>query len=277
MIQLSREIRFALVSPEELERQLANPKQKNSWAAWPITDRIVPQLRLSAVVEGTPNSTTGYLCNVTLIDKALRAFVNTSLIPTLSKTSLGHLPSAPLVLQSAFEFLKQQTLENANPVSITLHLSPFLSYRTFFGEPNMIQLTHQFEFSAAHRLHCDSMSDEENIAIFGKCNNPAGHGHNYVVEVSVSKDTAESNDARVIGPTELAEIVNRNVIGPLDHKNLHEDIDYFSKINPSVENICVAVFDWLKSDIESTGCKLNEVKVFETPKTWASYCGQGCG
>ena len=130
----------------------------------------------------------------------------------------------------------------------------------------MIQLTHQFEFSSAHRLHCESMTDEENLATFGKCNNPAGHGHNYVVEVSVAGE-------KLIGVGKLAEIVNRNVIDPLDHKNLNEDIEHFSNVNPSVENICAAVFDWLKTDIESEGNQLTEVKVFETPKTWASIRG----
>lgn len=272
MIRLSREIRFALVSPEELKSQLANPGRKNSWAAWPITNRIVPQLRLSAVVEGEPDPVTGYLCNVTLIDKALRHFVNDQLIPSLAETSMAELPDTESILRQAYQHLKTQTLDGAKPVSICVHVSPFLSYSINFGAPNMIQLTHQFEFSAAHRLHCESMSDEENIATFGKCNNPAGHGHNYVVEVSVARKN-DGTDKRVIEPGQLAEIVNRNVIDPLDHKNLNEDIEYFANVNPSVENICAAVFGWLKDDIESSGCSLTEVKIFETPKTWASYRG----
>ena len=274
MIRLSREIRFALVSPAELKSQLAIPGRKNSWAAWPITNRIVPQLRLSAVVEGESDPVTGYLCNVTLIDEALRRFVNDQLIASLAETSMAELPHAEIILRQAFQYLKDQTLEDAKPVSISLHVSPFLSFSINFGAPNMIQLTHQFEFSAAHRLHCDELSAEENVATFGKCNNPAGHGHNYVVEVSVARENAAgSSDERVIEPGQLAEIVNRNVIDPLDHKNLNEDIEHFSNVNPSVENICVAVFGWLKRDVESAGCKLTEVKIFETPKTWASYRG----
>lgn len=266
MIRLSREIRFALVSPVELESQLANPDQKNSWAAWPITSRVAPQLRLSAIVAGEPDATTGYLCNVTLIDKALRRFVREILIPSLAETRNNDLPEGESIARQAFQFLQHESLGAATLVSVSLHLSPFLSFTINSGAPNMIQLTQQFEFSAAHRLHCDSMSDEENLATFGKCNNPAGHGHNYVVEVSVTGDKS-------IGTGQLAEIVNRNVIDPLDHKNLNEDIEYFSSINPSVENICAALFKWLKNDIESAGSKLTEVKVFETPKTWASYRG----
>ena len=94
------------------------------------------------------------------------------------------------------------------------------------------------------------------------------------MEVSVAGDISGSaeNDS-VIELGKLAEIVNRNVIDPLDHKNLNEDIAHFANVNPSVENICVAVYDWLKADIESAGCRLAEVKVFETPKTWACYRG----
>jgi len=274
MIRLSREIRFALVSPDELSEQLANPEQKNSWAAWPITNRIAPQLRMSAIVEGEADPVTGYLCNVTLIDTALRTFVNDHLIPLLSSESLNKLPNSETVLRQAIEFMAEQRLDNANLISVSLHLSPFLSFRIELGAPNMIQLTHQFEFSAAHRMHCDSMSAEENVATFGKCNNPAGHGHNYVVEVSVAREVAaDASDERVIAPGQLAAIVNQNVIDRLDHRNLNEDIEYFAKVNPSVENICAAVFGWLKSDIESEGCQLSEVKVFETPKTWASFRG----
>jgi 6-pyruvoyltetrahydropterin/6-carboxytetrahydropterin synthase len=271
MIRLSREIRFALVSPDELPQNAAG---KNSWAAWPITSRIAPQLRLHAIVEGAPDPITGYLCNVTLIDSALRRFVHDSMIPSLARTPLAELPQGETVLRDAFKFLRKEEFENAVLSSISLHLSPYLSFQVEIGAPKMIQLTHQFEFSAAHRLHCESMTAEENLATFGKCNNPAGHGHNYVVEVSVARELAvEENNPQVIEPGKLAEIVNRNVIDVLDHKNLNEDIEHFGKLNPSVENICVTIFGWLSDDIASTGCRLTEVKVFETPKTWASYCG----
>ena len=271
MIRLSREIRFALVSPDELPQ---DPAGKNSWAAWPITSRIAPQLRMSAIVEGVPDPITGYLCNVTLIDNAMRKFVIEKLIPSLANTPLENLPQGETVLRDAHKFLANQKFENATLSSVSLHLSPYLSFQIENGAPNMIQLTHQFEFSAAHRLHCDSLTDEENIATFGKCNNPAGHGHNYVVEVSVDREIESANSvSQVIEPGELAEIVNRNVIDVLDHKNLNKDIEYFAELNPSVEHICAAIFNWLKKDIESAGCRLAEVKVFETPKTWASFRG----
>ena len=273
MIRLSREIRFALASPTELNQQLSNGAEKNSWSAWPNTSRIVPQMRMAVVVEGTPHAETGYLCNVTLIDQALRQFVNETLIPDVARLSLSELPDAATVLRQAFEFLRSQTFDDAKLSSVSLHPSPYQSFKIETQKQAMISLTHQFEFSAAHRLHCETMSAEENLATFGKCNNPAGHGHNYVVEVSVSRETTAEKDAGSISLGRLSEIVNENVINVLDHKNLNEDIDAFATLNPSVENICSTIFQWLESHIEATGCRLSEVKVFETPKTWASYRG----
>ena len=271
MIRLSREIRFALASPAELNQQQQNGDQKNSWSAWPNCSRIVPQLRLTAVVEGQPDPETGYLCNVNLIDGALRQFVNENLIPSIAELPLSKLPGAQTILLGAFEFLNEQTFDNATLSAAKIHLSPFQSFGIETGTSTMIQFTHQFEFSAAHRLHCESMTAEENAATFGKCNNPAGHGHNYVVEVTVAQELEAHRNNDSISPDRLAEIVNRNVIDVLDHKNLNEDIEVFSTLNPSVENICYTVFNWLVDDVEETGCQLAEVKVFETPKTWASF------
>ncbi len=268
MIQLSREIRFALTSTENQ----TSGNQKNTWAAYPATHRIVPHLVLAAVVQGEPDPLTGYLCNVTLIDQALRKFVFENLIPNLENLPLNQLPSAESITRQAFAAMNDSLPDGPRLVRVSLHLSPYLGYAAESEYPSMIELTQQFEFSAAHRLHCDSLTDEENIATFGKCNNPSGHGHNYVVEVTVAREVT-TDDATVIEIDRLAEIVNTNVIDPLDHKNLNTDIAHFANTNPSVENIACAVFDWLSPDITKAGCVLKKVKVHETPKTWATYTG----
>lgn len=271
-LQISREIRFALVTPDELAQQ---HDIKNSWAAWPATNRIVPHLILKAVYEGTPDPITGYLCNITLIDRKLRQFVNSTLIPSTFNTTTQNLPTAESIVRQSFEAMEGPPLEHGSLVNVSLHLSPYLSYSIENRNPKMIQLTHQFEFSAAHRLNCDSLTPEQNAATFGKCNNASGHGHNYVVELTVGRNVAETgnDEAAVIGLNDLTEIVNRNVIDPLDHKHLNKDIEHFSSINPSVENISIAIWDWLKPDIEAAKCELIAVKVFETAKTWATYSG----
>lgn len=272
MLQISREIRFALVSPDELT-DLSN--HRNSWAAWPATNRIVPHLILKAAVAGSSDPVTGYLCNITVIDAALRTIVTEELIPNLSQATLADLPSAESILRCAFDSLRQRNFDRGELINVSLHLSPHLSWCIEKREPTMIQLTQQFEFSAAHRLHCESLSPEENKATFGKCNNEFGHGHNYVVEITVGREDNkdDNNDGSVMNLNELAKIVNTTVIDRLDHTNLNKDIDYFADINPSVENISIAIWGWLKPEIEQQNRRLVSVKVFETPKTWAIFSG----
>ena len=128
----------------------------------------------------------------------------------------------------------------------------------------MVCLTQQFEFSAAHRLHCPELSDDENRKLFGKCNNPDGHGHNYVVEITIERDSAEQIDLPQFEST-----VKKLVIDRLDHKHLNKNVDYFSQINPSVENIAIAIWTWLDGQFDAA--TLSNVRVYETPKTWADY------
>ncbi|MCL4160810.1 UNVERIFIED_CONTAM: hypothetical protein GTU68_066239, partial [Idotea baltica] len=105
------------------------------------------------------------------------------------------------------------------------------------SSPPVASTTQQFEFSAAHRLHCDSLSKAQNQEFFGKCNNPNGHGHNYVVEVTVTKDRSDSMHL-----SEMESTVKRLIIDPLDHKHLNEDVPEFSELNPTVENIATVIF-----------------------------------
>ena len=131
----------------------------------------------------------------------------------------------------------------------------------------MVSLTQQFEFSASHRLHNPELSDEENRELFGKCNNPNGHGHNYVVEISLKRALA----ARKLYLPAFEAKVKELVIDRLDHKHLNVDVDYFKEVNPSVENIAIAIWEWLDGQFGDD--QLGNVRVYETPKTWADYCG----
>lgn len=266
---LSREIRFALVTPGSVHDR----KPGNSWAGWPSTNLVVPQLVLRCVIKGQQDPATGYLCNIKTVDEILRSIVTNRLIPAAIETR-----TAESILQTAYRELLARWNRDSTIALLSLELSPYLSY-SIDAEDNMnktqelpctVQLTQQFEFSAAHRLHCDELSSDDNKRLFGKCNNAAGHGHNYVVEVTLS-NLLGSDRSQVIELENFESIVKQRVIDRLDHKHLNQDIEYFTDVNPTVENIAVAIFDWLAGQFREA--KLEKVKVYETPKTWAEYTG----
>src|SRR5262249_6687475 len=121
-------------------------------------------------------------------------------------------------------------------------------------------------FCAAHRLHCDDLSDEENQALFGKCSNPSGHGHNYLLDVTV-EGQAEARTGIVLPISLLEQTVKQMVIERFDHKNLNVDVAEFRELNPSVENIAQVIFDLLKDEFAPS--RLAAVRVFESPRSSA--------
>lgn len=140
--------------------------------------------------------------------------------------------------------------------------------------PIHVSLTLQYEFAAAHRLHCDRWTEMKNREVFGKCNHPSGHGHNYLLEVTVDWSAASSNDdsptsAAYANPTAfINSIVQTHVLQRLDHRFLNRDVAEFRALNPTVENIAQVIFQWLNAALPAT-IQLRAAKVYETAKTWA--------
>lgn len=134
----------------------------------------------------------------------------------------------------------------------------------------VLRVTEQFEFSASHRLHSPALSDAENLAVFGKCNNPAGHGHNYVLDVTVEGQPGP--DGAVISLPELERVVKAQVLDAFDHRHLTSEVQPFCEgTNSTVENIAQAIFQRLAGTLPRG--RLAKVRVYETPKTWAECEG----
>jgi 6-pyruvoyltetrahydropterin/6-carboxytetrahydropterin synthase len=132
-----------------------------------------------------------------------------------------------------------------------------------------VRLRQQFEFAAAHRLHVPELSDDENRRLFGKCNNPSGHGHNYRVEAAA--DTALREGAPGFTLADLEEAVERAIISRFDHTHLNLDTEEFRDRNPSVEHIAEACFTRLREAIDPKRATLHSVTVWETEKTSATF------
>ena len=131
-------------------------------------------------------------------------------------------------------------------------------------------LTRVASFSAAHILHSDKLTEKENREIYGKCNNPNGHGHNYKVEVTVFGDV-DAKTGMVVNLTDLSSYIDEAVVRVLDHKNIDLDVPYFrSGVVSTVENIAVFIWHQMKAFLPDL---LYEVKVHETEKNIAAYRG----
>jgi 6-pyruvoyltetrahydropterin/6-carboxytetrahydropterin synthase len=124
-------------------------------------------------------------------------------------------------------------------------------------------LTRRYRFAASHRLHTPALSDEENRRLYGKCNNPHGHGHDYVLDVTVEGTVDEAGQVAHRGT--LDELVRTHVLTQLDHKNLNEDRPEFQKDVPTTENLAMLVRDLLQRDWKLSP-KLKIVRISETER-----------
>ena len=128
----------------------------------------------------------------------------------------------------------------------------------------------RYLLSASHRLHADALSAEENRTAYGKCNNPHGHGHNYVVEVLVSGEV-DPDTGMVVNLATLDEVMQTSVLERFDHTNLNSDPLFVNQV-PTTENLTKVVFDVLKAALPVG--KLEHVRVEETENNFFQFCGK---
>ncbi len=131
-------------------------------------------------------------------------------------------------------------------------------------------LTRRYIFSASHRLHSEAMSEAENVATYGKCNNPYGHGHNYTLEVMVSGAVDEST-GMACNLVDLDGFVQREIVERFDHQNLNT-LAEFKEAVPTTENLCIAVYDILQRGFHQA--HLEKVRFEETMMNSFEYWGE---
>ena len=136
-----------------------------------------------------------------------------------------------------------------------------------------IHLTRQYSLSASHRLHNPTLGEAENRRIYGKCNNPYGHGHNYVIEVTVS-GAPEPATGMVASLADLDGFVKREVLDPFDHRYLNEEIPLFRERVPTTENLCVEIYRRLRSFPHA---HLERIRIEETALNSFEYSGEPLG
>jgi 6-pyruvoyltetrahydropterin/6-carboxytetrahydropterin synthase len=132
-----------------------------------------------------------------------------------------------------------------------------------------VTLTRRYSFAASHRLHSGRLSDAENQRLYGKCNNPYGHGHNYVVEVTLG-GPVDPATGMIANLADLDSYVQRHVLDDFDHRHVNEEIDAFKSTVPTTENLCIEIYNRLK---QFPGARLERVRIEETSKNSFEYSG----
>lgn len=133
----------------------------------------------------------------------------------------------------------------------------------------MFRVTRRYGFAASHRLHSVELSEERNRELYGKCNNPYGHGHNYVVEVSV-RGPRDGVTGRAVDTAALDELVRAQVIRPFDHRNLNVEVAGFARVVPTSENLGYEIcrrlkWNW-KQAFPERWPELEKIRIEETPR-----------
>ncbi len=265
MHRLTRGVRFS-INPFLSEE----PEGANSFVSRPTGEGLAIFLELSVELAGKVDPATGFIVNVADIDENVRLYA----VPVFVGRIKGDFRKAKHVtffaiaelLGSAWNQLCDK-FGAARLSKLSLKLNPSRIVAIDSKDFKMVYFSEKFEFAATHTLWNNDFSKEKNLEVFGKCANPTGHGHNYIIEVTIKepagRDTFHISDFEGIVDNELIKIV--------DHKNLNLDVEQLGKTNPTVENI--TVFAWNKLFGKFGDASLHCVTVWENDKTYCSYYG----
>lgn len=269
VIELIRTTRFCVN-----DRSFGDPTSQiagdpNGYAAKPSMRGLGRYYSVDVTARGEPDETTGYLIDIKAIDRAVRG----SVVPLITEACHDDPTREPATLMPELLIRLQDNL----PVMLARlrwNLTPYSSITMDSNTATTVVLRTRFDFAAAHRLHVDTLSDEENQRLFGKCNNPSGHGHNYQVEPAVEAPLPETG-AMPFTIHDLEHLTNETIVQAFDHTNLNTDPPDFGPkgINPSVEHIARACFRRLSEAIDATGsgARLLHITVWETDRTRCTY------
>jgi len=270
VIELSRTVRFC-VNPG-CPSPGTESTDSNGFAGRPSMRGLGRYYELQVHCRGEIDPDTGYFIPIQTVDSAVRS----SAIPIISKACAQRPDAAPESLLPHLVDAVDHALEH-QLVSLHWCLTPYYSIEMTTTDRTSVTIRQMFDFAAAHRLDVPSLSPDENRALFGKCNNPNYHGHNYRIEPAVRVELLGGKPGFTL--QQLEAIVDRLILSTLDHRNLNLDVPGFSSDtgdNPSVENIARVCYDTLAPAIEresNASASLAHVTVWETDRTCAVYPG----
>lgn len=268
MVRLSRVIRFCINPPGSG----SSTDALNGHAGKPPMQGLGRYYELELQATGLPDPTTGYLINIKHLDQAARQHA----IPII-EDACNHRPNTqPIHLLPRIAHATSEALLPTKLERLRWRLTPYHSIEMAIQSPSTAIMRQQFDLAAAHRLHADQLSDQQNLEIFGRYNNPAGHGHNYRFEPAVA--IRLDNTTNPFTLRDLEHLTHETIIERFDHKHLNLDTSEFADdggVIPSVENIARVCHDLLAPRIAdaSSAATLRSITVWETDRTCATFPG----
>jgi len=294
MVELIRKVRFAVNQQgRALDGQADSGSQGkagvNGYAGVPAMSGVGFWFEFEARCRGVPDSRTGYLLDIKVVDRAVRE----AAVPVVA-ASCGELEAGSEQCEDEGRAKTKATepgslmptmVERLNRLlagkltGLLWRLSPYYSVEMSTNDQGLVLIRQRFDFAAAHRLHSTALSEAENREFFGKCNNPSGHGHNYQLEPCVAVRLA-ADGRQAFTLADLEHVVDRVILERFDHKHLNVDTEEFGPngVNPTVENIAKVFFGLLAPAVGKGGAKgqsaeLRSVTVWETDRTSCVYPG----
>jgi 6-pyruvoyltetrahydropterin/6-carboxytetrahydropterin synthase len=245
---------------------LTEEGNRRRFGAWASPFNHGHNYRLDVTVEGEVDPRTGMVVNIKRIDDVLKARILAEFDGRSINDEIAWFAAEPSTTENILRYIRLRLEEpGALPeavrlVALRLEEMPTL-WSEWDRETDTMTLTRVYEFAASHRLHAPALSEEENLRLFGKCNNPAGHGHNYVLEVTVAGEP-DPTTGMLADLGEIDGVVNREVVDRYDHRNLNEDIPEFRDRPTTSEIVAREIFDRLKPGLPN----LARVRLHETAR-----------
>lgn len=226
---------------------------------------------LDVSVSGQVNAANGMVVNIKRVDDILKAVILAQFDGKSINDEIAHFQSRASSLENLLGFIADEITQPLSELGVHLDHLRLEEMPLLFGELDLnrktMTLTRVFEFAASHRLHAPALSEAENLRLFGKCNNPAGHGHNYLLEVTVSGQP-DPLTGMLIDLGSLDEVVKSEVVDRYDHRNLNVDMPEFADRPTTSEIVALEIFDRLSAAFSAKlpGAELARVRLHETAR-----------
>lgn len=269
-MKLTRRVRFS--SGHRYWRdELSEEENANLFGKWASRFNHGHNYILEAAFTGRINPRHGMAINIKVLDSILKERIVSKLDQRSINDEVQEFDGAVPTTENIALFAAGQLRELPSEVrlhSVRVYEDPLLFAETDGG--GKVKVTRGYEFSASHRLHSGLLSQSENVDVFGKCNNPAGHGHNYELEVTVI-GTPDERTGMVADIEEMDRIIHEEVVDRYDHKHLNADLPEFASENPTSEVLTRTIWQRLNGKLPA---KLDKVLLRETPRNIFEYSGE---